>query len=115
MILAAPPVAAIANVNPSSGLDPSVYGGGGSVSSKFFPDASPLVSSGKGAFISASTVEETLGGWSTAVGVKAGGAEGSGSVTTTFADSGGDEGKSEENGGGLESAQFEDEANVGPG
>ena len=33
MILAAPPTAAIVKENPSNGLEPSVYGGGGSDSS----------------------------------------------------------------------------------
>ena len=56
-MLAAPPAAAIAYVNPSSGLDPSVYGGGGSVSSEFFPEGSPLVSSGKAALTSASAAD----------------------------------------------------------
>jgi hypothetical protein len=39
MMLAAPPAAAITYVNDSSGLDPSVYGGGGS------PSSTPLLDS----------------------------------------------------------------------
>lgn len=42
-MLAAPPAAAITYVNDSIGLDPSVYGGGGSASSDF-PDDSPGLS-----------------------------------------------------------------------
>ena len=41
----------------SSGLEPSEYAGGGSLSSSFFED-SPLVSCGKAAFVSATTSRE---------------------------------------------------------
>jgi hypothetical protein len=54
MILAAPPAAAITYVKPSSGLDPSEYAGGGSLSSSLFDD-SPFVSCGRAAFVSATT------------------------------------------------------------
>ena len=54
MILAAPPAAAMTYVNDSRGLDPSVYGGGGS-SSDPLPDGSPLFSPGNAAFVSATT------------------------------------------------------------
>lgn len=53
MILAAPPAAAITYVNDSRGLDPSVYGGGGSPSSTLLLDDSPLVSCGSAALVSA--------------------------------------------------------------
>jgi len=55
-MLAAPPAAAMTYVNDSSGLEPSVYGGGGSPSSMPFPDASPLVSRGKTALVSAAAL-----------------------------------------------------------
>lgn len=41
-------------MNESSGLEPSEYAGGGSLSSSFLDD-SPLVSCGKAAFVSATT------------------------------------------------------------
>ena len=50
-MLAAPPAAAMTYANESSGLDPSVYGGGGSPSSTLFED-SPLVSGGSAALLS---------------------------------------------------------------
>ena|SRR5271168_843598 len=56
MMLAAPPAAAITYVNDSSGLDPSVYGGGGSPSSTPLLDDSPLVS-GSAAFVSAAAFD----------------------------------------------------------
>lgn len=40
-------------MNDSSGLEPSVYGGGGSPSSTPFPDDSPLVSLGNAVLVSA--------------------------------------------------------------
>lgn len=40
----------------SKGLDPSVYGGGGSPSSALLPEASPFVSGGSAALVSASAV-----------------------------------------------------------
>lgn len=56
-MLAATPAAAITYVNDSMGLDPSVYGGGGSPSSGAFPDDSPFLSFEKAAFVSATTVD----------------------------------------------------------
>ena len=61
MILAAPPAAAITYVNESSGLEPSVYGGGGSPSSTPFPDGSPFVSFGSAALVSATAVDAAEG------------------------------------------------------
>jgi hypothetical protein len=55
MILAAPPAAAMTYVNDSSGLDPSVYGGGGSPSSGPFPEGSPFLSRESAALVSAIT------------------------------------------------------------
>lgn len=52
MILAAAPAAAITYVNESSGLEPSVYGGGASSSSALLED-SPLLSAGSAALVSA--------------------------------------------------------------
>lgn len=56
-MLAAPPAAAMTYVNPSSGLEPSVYGGGGSPSSKSLLDWPCFVSRGSAALVSATTVE----------------------------------------------------------
>lgn len=56
MMLAAPPAAAITYVNESRGLDPSVYGGGGSPSSTPLFDDSPLVSVGSAALFSAAAL-----------------------------------------------------------
>lgn len=53
MMLAAPPAAAMTKVNDSSGLEPSVYGGGGSLSSTPLRVGSPLVSRGNTALVSA--------------------------------------------------------------
>lgn len=47
IILEGPPAAAITYVNDSIGLDPSVYGGGGSPSSEGFPEGSPFCSGEK--------------------------------------------------------------------
>ena len=44
-------------MNESIGLDPSVYGGGGSPSSTARFDASPFVSGGKATFVSAATFD----------------------------------------------------------
>ncbi len=68
----------------SSGLDPSVYGGGGSPSSTPLLDDSPLQSRGRAAFVSASTflLEAEVAPIRGAEG-KAGGGEESGSVTVT--------------------------------
>lgn len=70
------------------------------------PDDSPFVSCGSAAFTSASAVERMNGDSSGGTCEKAGGADGSGSVTRTFANCGQfsevEGGKySEENGGGL--------------
>ena len=56
-MLAAPPAAAMTYVKPSRGLDPSVYGGGGSPSSKSLLDCPSLVSRGSAALVSATTVD----------------------------------------------------------
>lgn len=61
MILEAPPAAAITYVNDSMGLDPSVYGGGGSPSSADFPGDSGFWSREKEALVSATKDEEGLG------------------------------------------------------
>lgn len=57
-MLAAPPAAAMTYENDSSGLDPSVYGGGGSPSSD---PLSPCFSLESSALVSATT-EEVAGG-----------------------------------------------------
>lgn len=77
MILAGPPVAAMTYVNESSGLDPSVYGGGGSDSSALLLEDCAFVSRGRAALVSASTVEVAA----TGAGEKAGGGTESGSRT----------------------------------
>ena len=60
MMLAAPPAAAMTYVNDSMGLDPSVYGGGGSPSSDPFPDDSPFFSRESSALVS-TTTEDVAG------------------------------------------------------
>ncbi len=82
MILAAPPAAAITYVKESSGLDPSVYGGGGSDSSAVLLD-SAFVSAGSAALVSASTlvVPTAVAASAGSTGVNAGGGLGSGSLT----------------------------------
>jgi hypothetical protein len=55
-MLAGPPADAMTYVNPSRGLDPSLYGGGGSPSSRSLL-ADSLVSCGSAAFVSAKTLE----------------------------------------------------------
>ncbi len=68
----------------SSGLDPSVYGGGGSPSSTPLLDDSALQSRGRAAFVSASTfLLEAEVAPNGGAGEKAGGGEESGSVTVT--------------------------------
>lgn len=57
-MLAAPPAAAMTYVKPSSGLEPSVYGGGGSPSSRSLLDCPSLVSRGSAALVSATTVDD---------------------------------------------------------
>lgn len=57
MMLAAPPAADMTYVSPLRGLDPSVYGGGGSPSSRSLLGPSlSLLSLGRAAFVSATTV-----------------------------------------------------------
>lgn len=53
MMLAGPPADAMTYVNDSSGLDPSLYGGGGSPSSMSLLLEPSLVSRGSAAFVSA--------------------------------------------------------------
>ena len=55
IMLAAAPAAAMTYVNPSSGLLPSVYGGGGSPSSRSLLPCPSLVSLGSAALVSATT------------------------------------------------------------
>ena len=55
MILDAPPAAAMTYVKDSSGLDPSVYGGGGSPSSAAFAEESGLMSRESEALTSATS------------------------------------------------------------
>ena len=93
IILVAPPATAIAYENPSRGLEPSVYGGGGSDSSTLFADDLPLVSSGNAALTSASAVDGPTGVSRCVMCAKTGGVRGSGSVTRTFDASGGGGGK----------------------
>ena len=83
MILAGPPVAAITYVNESRGLDPSVYGGGGSDSSALLLEDSAFVSRGRAALVSASTLEVAgaVSGGGVGAGEKAGGGPESGSRT----------------------------------
>lgn len=76
-MLAAPPAAAITYVNESSGLDPSVYGGGGSPSSRPLLEHSPFVSGGSAALVSASAAlgigaADVYGASKDGVGAKAG-------------------------------------------
>ena len=102
--LAGPPAAAMTYVNESSGLEPSVYGGGGSPSSSPLPEDWPLVSEGRAALVSASTlvVARAAAGSIGGAGQNAGGGEESGSVMDASTRSGevavGK--KSEEKGGG---------------
>lgn len=71
-------MAAITYVKESSGLEPSVYGGGGSPSSGPLVDGSPLLSEGSAALVSASTdVGPTIPASTGGPGQKAGGGSGS--------------------------------------
>jgi hypothetical protein len=54
-MLAGPPAVAMTYVNDANGLEPSLYGGGGSPSSKSFPEDPSFVSRGRAAFVSATT------------------------------------------------------------
>ena len=82
IILAAGPATAITYVNELSGLEPSVYGGGGSESSALLLECSALVSAGKAALVSASTLVARGRAASTGgARQKGGGGHESGSVT----------------------------------
>lgn len=88
-MLAAPPAAAITYVKESSGLDPSVYGGGGSPSSALLLGHSPFLSAGSAALVSTSAElgavdENVFGGSNGGVGAKAGSETESVSVIDVF-------------------------------
>ncbi len=88
-MLAAPPAAAITYVKESSGLDPSVYGGGGSPSSALLLGHSPFVSAGSAALVSTSAElgavdENVFWGSNGGVGAKAGSETESVSVIDVF-------------------------------
>ena len=69
-------------MNESSGLEPSVYGGGGSESSVLLLECSVLVSAGRAALVSASTLVAPGRAASTGgAGQNGGGGQESGSVT----------------------------------
>lgn len=122
-MLAAPPAAAMTYVKPSSGLEPSVYGGGGSPSSRSLLDVPLLVSRGSAALVSATTVEGAAcccsvsgngnGGAGPAGAVAVRGAVAH-AVVRGYGCSGDGSGKycagkpCEENGGGLSAAEVED-------
>lgn len=75
MILAGPPAVAMTYVNESSGLEPSLYGGGGSPSSKSLLLPAPsLVSRGSAALVSATAAlaAEEDDSWNGGAGAKAG-------------------------------------------
>ena len=59
IMLAAPPAAVITYVKDCNGLEPSLYGGGGSLSSESLSALPSLLSRGRLAFVSATTVEVT--------------------------------------------------------
>ena len=59
IMLDGPPAAAIRYVKESNGLDPSLYGGGGSLSSDFFPEVSSFVSCERVAFVSETMANES--------------------------------------------------------
>lgn len=86
-MLAAPPAADMTYVSPLIGLEPSVYGGGGSPSSRsLLADPSfSLVSRGRAAFVSATTAgyEEDEGGSKVAADAGTGGASGAQSATSS--------------------------------
>lgn len=62
MILEAPPAAAMTYVKESIGLDPSVYGGGGSPSSGVFPEDFPSWSRERDSLVSAK-IDDEGSGW----------------------------------------------------
>lgn len=112
-MLEAPPAAAITYVNDSSGLYPSVYGGGGSPSSVLFPSPSPLGSE-KEALVSATTEDEGAerrGSSRDGGGAKAGAEVAPGSETLGWAQSiEGEAKKREEKGGGPTERELEADA-----
>lgn len=81
-MLAAPPAAAMTYVKPSSGLEPSVYGGGGSPSSRSLLDWPLLLSRGSAALVSVTTD----GAAEVAVGSSKGGAGPEGASATRVSD-----------------------------
>ena len=86
-MLAAPPAADMTYVSPLTGLDPSVYGGGGSPSSISLLDPSlSLLSLGSAAFVSATTVgtDDEDGASNGGAGAKVGGESGARVVTKTL-------------------------------
>ena len=113
IILAAPPAAAITYVNESRGLEPSVYGGGGSASSALLLD-SPLLSAGRAALVSASTVlvVSVRAACAGCTRQNAGGGPLSGSVTDAFRRSGDVCGGKyrEEKGGGAKEGNVDEDA-----
>ena len=116
IILAAGPATAITYVNESSGLEPSVYGGGGSESSALLLEGSALVSKGRAALVSASTLIAPVGATSTGgAGQKGDGGKESGSVTAALKWSVGFAvaESSEEKGGGARDCGVEEDAGRG--
>lgn len=111
MILEAPPAAAITYVNEWRGLDPSVYGGGGS-SSGDLPEESPFWSRESDALVSATIGDEGAGssGSSTGGGRSRAGREVDlGSVTLARLGGAGEK-EREEKGGGGEKDELDEEA-----
>lgn len=101
-MLAAPPAAAMTYVKESSGLEPSVYGGGGSPSSAALLDGSPLVSDGSAALVSCSTVVAVLYVAATGgPGQKAGGGSGSANMALKLSEGFESREKRDENDGGA--------------
>lgn len=87
MMLAAPPAADMTYVSPSTGLSPSVYGGGGSPSSRSLLGPSlSLLSLGSAAFVSATTGghEEEDGALNGGAAAKVAVRSGGGAVTSTL-------------------------------
>ena len=102
-MLAAPPAAAMTYVKESRGLEPSVYGGGGSPSSAALFDGSPLLSDGSAALVSCSTVVAVLYVAATGgPGQKAGGGSGSANMALKFSEGFDGREKRDENDGGAE-------------
>lgn len=102
-MLAAPPAAAMTYVKESSGLEPSVYGGGGSPSSAALLDGSPLLSDGSAALVSFSTVVAGLYVVATGgPGQNAGGGSGSANMARKLSEELEPTEKRDENDGGAE-------------